>query len=298
MNPIFFNCLLLYLSVIFISLLQSRFKLIKDDPVTYFILLLIVPFIVLGKAKSVKTWTGLTAFEVFGYTLVMAYMNAKRIVPKVNEGYIYAYSLFHWYLLYDTIILKGFNFLTILVLGISIYPTFLILRSSFEHKILSRRNKIILYYWFLFTIVFTYLDQVALEIVQPVFELREINFTNTIIVLYSAIPLYFVATTFALLFVGIPAVHLDRSSRSFKERWSEAMEEWRQIVSHKLENYVEYQINFVQVFFLTVSSAILFYVDYMQNIRQFLIFIYTVLIPLVFFYLKVTPKSNIETESE
>lgn len=76
------------------------------------------------------------------------------------------------------------------------------------------------------------------------------------------------------------------------------MEEWRQIVSHKLENYVEYQINFVQVFFLTVSSAILFYVDYMQNIRQFLIFIYTVLIPLVFFYLKVTPKSNIETESE
>ena len=297
MNPIIFNCVLLYLTVIFLSLIQSRFRLIKDDPLTYFLLLIIMPFLLLGKAKGIKTWTGLTAFEIFGYTLVIAYFNAKRILPKINEGYIYAYTLFHWYLLYDTINIKGFNFWMILVLAISIYPTYLIIKSSFEHKILEQRSKIILYYWFLFTIGFTYADQVALDIVEPVMALTKIDFRNTMFVLFSAVQLYFISTILALMFVGIPFFHLDRSSDKWKVRWKRAMDDWREILTHKLDNYIEYQINVVQVIYITIFSLILFYIDTVENFRQILIFIYTVLLPVIFFYFKWTPKSNMGTDN-
>jgi hypothetical protein len=255
-----------------------------------------MPFLLLGKAKGIKTWTGLTTFEIFGYTLVIAYFNAKRILPKVNEGYIYAYTLFHWYLLYDTISLKGIHFWTALVFTISLYPTFLIIKTSFEHKLLDQRSKIILYYWFLFTIGFTYADQVALDIVHPVTALTEIDLKNTLFVIFSAIPLYFISTILALLFVGIPIFHLNRSSESFKVRWKNAMTEWREILTHKLDNYIEYQINTVQVIYITLFSFILFYIDSVENFRQVLIFVYTVLLPLIFFYIKWTPESNLKKD--
>jgi len=296
MNPVIVNCVILYLIVIFLSLIQSRFRLIKDDPFTYFLLLIIMPFLILGKAKGIKTWTGLTAFEIFGYTLIIAYFNAKRILPRINEGYIFAYTLFHWYLLYDTITIKGLNFWTVFVLIISVYPTYLIIRSSFEHKMLKQRNKIILYYWFLFTIGFTYADQVALDIVKPVTALTNIEVRNTMFLLFSAVQLYFISTILSLLFVGIPVFHFDRSSDSFKVRWERAKDEWREILTHKLDNYIEYQINLVQVVYIALLSGILFYIDAVENFRHILIFIYTVLFPVVFFYFKWTPKSNIGTE--
>lgn len=296
MNPILFNCVFLYVTVILLSLLQSRFRLIKDEPLTYFLLLLIMPILIAGKAKGIKTWTELTVVEIFGYTLVIAFFNAKRILPRINEGYIYAYTLFHWYLLLDTIHLKGLNFWTSFVIIISVYPTYLIIRSSFEHKVLEQKNKIILYYWFLTTIAFTYADQVALHIIQPVTALRSINFTNSLIVLLAAIQLYFIATIFSLLFVGIPFFHLDRSSDKWKVRWKRAMADWRDILNHKLDNYIEYQISVVQVFYITVLSGILFYIDIFSNFRQALIFIYTVAFPVLFFYIKWTPEKNIEQE--
>lgn len=294
MNPVIFNCVLLYLTVILLSLAQSRLRLLKDDPLTYVLLLVFVPFFVLGKAKGIKTWTELTGFEIFGYTIVMAYINAKRILPKVNEAYIFAYTLFHWYLLVDTANLKGVNFWVAVVLVISVYPTYLIVKSAFEHKKLDGRSKIILYYWFLFTIVFTYIDQVALDIVTPITTLTTISFSNSMVVLVSAIQLYFISTILSLLFVGIPFFHLSRSSNSFKVRWRSAMEDWREILTHKLDNYIEYQVSTVQVVYITIFSAILFYIDVVEGIRAILIFVYTVLLPLVFFYLKMTPKSNIE----
>lgn len=255
-----------------------------------------MPFLILGKAKGIKTWTDLTALEIFGYTLVIAYFNAKRILPRINEGFIYAYTLFHWYLLYDTIHIKGFNFWTILVLTISLYPTYLIIKSSLEHKILDQRSKIILYYWFLFTIGFTYVDQVAMDIIQPITALIKIDFSNTMFVFFSAIQLYFISTILALMFVGIPIFHLERSSDNFKVRWKKAMDDWREILTHKLDNYIEYQINIVHVIYITIFSGILFFIDSVENFRQILIFIYTVLLPLVFFYFKWTPERNIETE--
>jgi hypothetical protein len=294
MNPIIVNCILLYLTVVILSLLQSRLRIVKDDPSTYLMLLVLLPILIFAKAKGIKTWTGLTAFEIFGYTLMIGYVNAKRILPRINEGYIYAYTLFHWYLLYDTINIKGFNFWLILVLSISIYPTYLIIKSSFEHKKLEQNSKIILYYWFLFTIGFTYADQVALDIVEPVTALTKIDFGNSMIILFSAVQLYFISTIFSLIFVGIPFFHLDRSSEKFKIRWKLAMIDWREILKHKLDNYIEYQINIVQVIYITVFSIVLFYIDTVENFRQILIFIYTVLLPVVFFYLKWTPKSNVE----
>lgn len=296
MNPIIVNCVVLYLTVILLSLLQSRFRLFKDDPATYLILVIIMPFLILGKAKGIKTWTGLTGIEIFGYTLFVAYLNAKSILPKINEGYIYAYTLFHWYLLYDTINLKGFNTFLVIILLISIYPTFLIIKSSFEFKVLKPTSKIVLYYWFLFTIAFTYIDQVALEIVDPILALSSLSFKNTMVVLLSAVQLYFISTVLSLLFVGVPFFHLDRSSDSFSMRWKKAMKDWREILTHKLDNFIEYQINIVHVIYITICSLFLFYFDTVGQLRQVLIFIYNVVLPVVFFYFKWSPEKNIDKE--
>lgn len=258
-----------------------------------------MPFLVLGKLSKggrVLTWVELTSFEVFAFTLMMAYLSTKNILPKVNEGYIYAYTLFHWYLLADTINIAGLNFWLIIVMIISVYPTYLIIKSSFEHKVLERKNKIILYYWFLFTIAFTYVDQVALDIIEPVLQLTKINFANAIVVFISATQVYFISTVLSLLFVAIPIFHLDRSSRSFNVRWKEAKEECREILDHKLDNYIEYQVSTMQVFNITVFSGILFWIDTISDFRPYLIFIYTVVMPLVFFYFKWTPEKNVEMD--
>ena len=297
-NPMHFNCVLLYLTVVLISLLQSRFKIFKDDPWLFVLLLFLTPIIVLGKVKGKMTWTTITGFEIWGWTMVLAFFNPKRIVPKVNEGYIYAYTLFHWYLLIDTIITKGLGFWLGLVLVISLYPTILIVKSTLEHKKLSYKDKLILYYWFLFAITFTYINQVALDIIQPILVVYEVNFASTIYVLFTAVQLYFIATSFSLLFVGIPIFHLDRSSDKWKVRWARAMSEWKEIVDYKLGNYVEYQISFVQFFYITFISAVLFFLDFAIHFRLFLIFIYTVIFPLTFFYLKYTPDANLEEEND
>jgi hypothetical protein len=178
MNPVLINCILLYALVILFSLLQTRFKLITDSPLTFFLLLFLVPLIIFGKASArhIDTWTELTGFEIFGYTLVWSYINAKFLVPKINEGYILAYTLFHWYLLADTIAVKGFNNWMIFVVVISIVPTLLVLKASFEHKILSQTQKTVLYYWFLFTVTFTYIDQAALKIITPIIALETVDF--------------------------------------------------------------------------------------------------------------------------
>jgi len=283
---------MLYLTVILLSLLQSRFKIVKDDPWVFLFLIIFVPIIGFGKAAKLKSWTSITGVEIWFWTLMLAYFNPKRIVPRINEGYIYAYTLFHWYLLSDTIISKGINFWTVSVCLISIFPTFLIIKSTLENKKLKYKNKLILYYWFLFAITFTYIDQVALDIIQPILALYEINFANSIYVLVTAIQLYFIATSFSLLFVGIPFFHLDRSFDSWKERWKKAKDDWRETVNHKLGNFVEYQITFTQFFLITVLSGILFLLDQSYDFRLYLIFIYTVFFPLIFFYIKFTPKEN------
>jgi hypothetical protein len=114
------------------------------------------------------------------------------------------------------------------------------------------------------------------------------------VVFFSAVQLYFISTVLSLIFVGIPFFHLSKGSESFRVRWQQAKEDCREILAHKLDNYIEYQINPVQVFYITVFSAVLFYIDYVEGIRPHLIFIYTVLFPLFFFYFKWTPGKNIE----
>lgn len=294
MNPVAFNCIFLYITVVILSLVQSKFRIYKDDPLSFILCLVLTPIVIFGKAAKIGTWTGITGFEICGWTLILAYMNPKRIVPRINEGYIYAYSLFHWYLLIRTIEEKGFTYLLIFITIISVYPTFLICKSSLEHKKLSYKNKLTLYYWFLFTIVFTYADQVALEIVKPILALYEVNLMTTIYVIFTAIQLYFIATTLSLLFVGIPIFHLDRSMDSFKNRWKKAMEDWRETVSHKLGNYIEYQINWSQFVLITIVSCFLFLIDYNYKFRFLLITFYTVVFPIIFFYIKWTPEENLE----
>jgi hypothetical protein len=297
-NPVLFNCVLLYLTVVLLSLLQSRFRIIKDDPWVFCFLVVLTPLVMLGKSAKLKTWTSITGFEIFGWTLVLSYFNPKRIVPRINEGYIFAYTLFHWYLLVDTISAKGLGFWLGLVLAISVYPTILIIKSALEHKKLSYQEKLTLYYWFLFAIIFTYIDQVSLDIIQPILALYEVNFATTTYVLITAVQLYFIATSFSLLFVGIPVFHLDRSGRSFKTRWAEAMRDWKETVTHKLGNFVEYQISFVQFFYITIISAGLFYLDNAYNFRLYLIFFYTVIFPIIFFYIKYTPDTNLEETND
>ncbi len=293
-NPVIINCLFLYLTVIILSLLQSRFRIYKDNPVSFVIMLLVVPLMVFGKSKGIKTWTGLTGMQIFGYTLVLSLMSARRILPKLNEGYIYAYTLLHWYLLIELFKIKGIGFWDCFVSLVSIYPTYLIIKAVFEYKLLSRRHKMILYYWFLFTVAFTFIDQFALEILTPILTLREVSFENYIIIFFSAIQLYFISTIFGLIFTAIPLFHLDRNSEKFKVRWRKAMREWRKLLNSQLDDFIEYQINYVQLFYITILTSILFYLDNVSNFRQGLIFTYTVVLPIVFFYLKWTPIKNIE----
>lgn len=296
MNPVVFNCITLYILVVILSLIQSRFKIYSDNPLMFFLCLVLTPLAILGKAGKIGTWTGITGFEIFGWTLILAYMNPKRIVPRINEGYIYAYTLFHWYLLSKTIEQKGFTYLLGFVAFISVYPTFLIFKSSLEHKKLSYKNKLTLYYWFLFTIMFTYIDQVALDIIQPILSLDFINVASFVYVIVTAVQLYFISTTFSLIFVGIPIFHLDKSSDNFKTRWKRAMSDWREIVTHKLDNYIEYQINSAQLFLITIVSVFLFTMDHMYNFRFFLNLFYTVVFPVLFFYIKWTPEENFQQE--
>ncbi len=294
MNPVIFNCITLYLAVVFISVLQSRFRIIKDNPGVFFLLLFLGPVLVLGKAKGLKTWTELTGFEIWGWTLLLAYFNPKRILPRINEGYIYSYTLFHWYLLVEAIQFKGFNFWLLFVVVISCFPTFLIVKAVLQHKRLGYAEKLVLYYWFLFAISFTYIDQVALDIFTPILALYEINFANSSYVLMTAIQLYFIATSFSLLFIGIPLFYLEKGSAPLKVRWRNAMNDWREVVSHKLGNFVEYQIDIYQFILITIVSGTLFYLDHAYNFRLYLILLYTVLFPLVFFYLKWSPDENLE----
>lgn len=72
------------------------------------------------------------------------------------------------------------------------------------------------------------------------------------------------------------------------------MDDWRELLNHKLDGYIEYQINTIQVFYIVVKSGVLFYIDFIGNFRHILIFIYTVVIPLGFFYIEWSPNSNLE----
>ena len=68
-NPVLFNCVLLYFTVILLSLVQSRFRIFKDDPWVFILLLILTPIFVLGKTKNIKTWTGITGAEIWGWTI-------------------------------------------------------------------------------------------------------------------------------------------------------------------------------------------------------------------------------------
>jgi hypothetical protein len=289
MNAVVINCTLLYVLVIVFSLFQTRFKLITDSPITFFIFIFLFPIIIYWKAvaKGINTWTELTGFEIFAYTLIWSFINAKFLVPRINEGYILAYTLFHWYLLADTISLKGFNFWMIFVLTISIIPTILVFKASFEHKMLSQKQKIILYYWFLFTIIFTYIDQAALKIITPIIAMESVDFASTAYICITAVQLYFISTTLSLLFVGMPFFHVSNSTP-----WKQAVKECAEIRKHKLDNYIEYQISMTTSLSIIVVSGLLFYLDYEYNFRSYLIAFYTLVLPLIFFYFKWTPNIN------
>ncbi|MGQ0828973.1 MAG: hypothetical protein ACT4ON_11340 [Bacteroidota bacterium] len=296
MNPIVFNCVLLYLFVVAFSLLQSRLKLIKDSPISFVFVVLVVPFLIYAKTASKRpnlTWTELTGFEILGYTLVISFMNAKRIVPKLNEGFIYAYTLFHWYILSETINKIGFNFILITISIISVYPTFLIIKNAFEDKLVTRQEKIILYYWFLFIIGYTYINEVALNVIQPIFTMNEITLSSIIIIAFSALQLYFISTVLSLLFISVPLFHMDKGMESFSIRWDRAVAERNEILKHKLDNYIEYQINIPQVATITAFSALLFFLDHIYNCPAITTIIYTVLLPLFYFYFKISPSKNI-----
>ena len=89
---------------------------------------------VFAKAGKIGTWTGITGFEIFGWTLIMAYLNPKRIVPRINEGYIYAYTLFHWYLLVRTIEEKGFTYILIFISTNHNMLIYIIVRSRINNN--------------------------------------------------------------------------------------------------------------------------------------------------------------------
>ena len=295
MNPMIFNCFLLFVFVILLSIFQSRFRVVKDSPLSFVVIVIVVPFLVLGKAKNIKSWDDLTGLEIFTYTLMLAYLFPKRIVPKLNEGFIYAYTLLHWYLVIDAINRVGYNFWNVAIALLSIFPTILIIKNAFEDKALERKEKIVLYYWFLFIVGYCFISQWAQNIIHPVLTSYEISYQSTFLIFISAVQLYFISTILTLWFVAIPAFHLDKGSEPFKVRWQQAKRSWRKILNCELDNYIEYQINRIQVFYITVTSVFIFFLDYSyQSFRPYLIIVYTIVLPLIYFYLKVVPEENLE----
>lgn len=290
MNPVVFHCVLLFCLIILLSVFQSRFKVITHSPWTFILIIILVPFLVYFKVSSKGhnySWEALTGFEIFGYTLIWSYLNARFFVPKINEGYILAYTLFYWYLLLDTILLKGFNYWMIFFTIISVLPTIIVLRAAFERKVLNRTNKLVIYYWFLFTIIFTFIDQTALDIIVPISVGKQVTVASVLHVFIMSIQLYFISTMLSLLYIGIPIFHMGRGTS-----WKQAKKECNEIRKYKLDNYVEYQISVVTAICIILVSGLLFYLDYQFNFRNYLILFYTLLFPIVFFYLKLAPRES------
>lgn len=294
MNPIVFNCFLLFILVIVMSLLQSQFRIIKENPIGFCFTVFIFPLLVFGKAsaKGMNTWTSITGFEIWAYTMMLALINVKQILPKINEAYIYAYTLLHWYFLIENIAGIGFNFWLSVIMLISVYPTLLIVKNVFVHRELNRTDKAILFYWFLFCVSFTYIDQVALHIIAPILTMDEIGLYSLFIIFFSAIQLYFISTIFTLLFFGIPLFHGGKG-----DSWKIKMKEWREMLNYKIDCYVEYQVSTPLVLLITLVSTVLFYYDYQNGFRAELIYIYTIVFPIVFFYLKLSPDNNLNIVS-
>jgi hypothetical protein len=277
------------------SLLQSKFKIVKESPIGFVFIIVVLPILIFGKAASrgIHTWTGIAGAEIMGYTLVLAYMYAKHIMPKINEAYIYVYTLLHWYFLLENISNIGWNFWLMATFIVSVYPTFLILKNVFIYKELTRRNKAILFYWFLFTVLFTYADQMALNIIAPVLTQYEISIASIFVIFLSAIQLYFMATTLTLLFLGVPLFHGGNG-----DTWKEKMRDWRKLLAHKLNSYVEYQVSWQIVVLITIISLALFYYDYNNDFRSELIYIYTIVFPIIFFYFKISPENSLKENDD
>lgn len=288
------NCVLLYVFVVLLSLVQSRFRIVKDNPWLFAILVIVVP--VIGYVKIMSRHRDYSAIEVTGleilfWVIMVAYMGAKHIVPRIHEGYIFAYTLFHWYLLFDTAALKGWNSLLLIVAVISVFPTLLMFLHVCIKRVPGRLEKMTLYYWFLFTIVFTYSDQVLLDIVHPIAAFRQTDMLVIAYLLLSAVQLYFIAMMLSLLFLGMPFTHFDRGG-SRRERRRSGYKEWNELLEHKLDHFIDYQVSIVGILAIIVVSGILFWLDRQYELRSMLIFVYTVALPLVFFYLRYSSDSK------
>jgi Na+/H+ antiporter NhaC len=134
-----------------------------------------------------------------------------------------------------------------------------------------------------------------MDIIKPLLTDYEITLKSTLLIFLSAVQLYFISTVLSLLFVGIPIFHMDRTSQPLKVRWARAMKDWRKLLKCKLDNYIEYQINTIQVVYITITSGFLFLIDASYaGARAFSIIIYTIILPLIYFYFKEVPEQNIE----
>jgi hypothetical protein len=293
MDPFTFYTFFIFGVTVLLSALQSRFKIVREYPIVFWSMVFFIPVFTMlhGPMENMS----ITGFHVAIFTLILAYINPQRMSPRVNEGYIYAYTLFHWYLLIMTLIETGITFWLGVVLVISILPTHLIVKAIFQHDRLEYAEKVILYYWFLFTVIFTFIDQVAMGIVHPFMDMHMVSWENTLYALITAIQLYFIAACFSLIFVGIPLFHIERSGGTLSGRWRRATRECRELRKLKLGNFIEYQISMKEFLVITGISICLFALDLAsEDFRQPLIFVYTVIFPAVFFYLRLTPKENLE----
>ena len=75
------------------------------------------------------------------------------------------------------------------------------------------------------------------------------------------------------------------------------MQDWKKLLQHKLDHYIEYQINYIQVIYISCGSLLLFYMDASYVfMRPYTIIIYTIVLPLVYFYFKAVPAANLDEE--
>lgn len=289
MWPELINGLVLYFGVIVIMLLQTRFQPVRETPWLFGIMTVLLPVWLYFRFNhhDPDTLVFTTWYVLAVYVIFMTFHSSRNASPVLNETYILTYTLLFWYVFISSIIETGFNPWWLLVPAIGIVPTFVILKASFQHKKLSELEKLILIYWFLFTVVFNYVDQFFLGHVHPALTSHAVSFEHISALLFTATQLYFIGTAAALFLGSLPLFRFGKHTT-----WKEAVKNAHEVRGNKLNAFVDFQAHPILSMTVIVCSILVFFLDYAFGLRAYVMLLYFFVFPLVFFYLKWSPENK------
>lgn len=294
MGPISAYSLLFQLLIILLSIWQTRMSILKKwnwafwAGVFFSFLFTLVAYEGIGSNPIIALL--FTAY----WTFLLTFTQPKQVAPKMNEAYIYLYTLYFWYVLGSDIYQNPNNLLLYGFAAIAMYPSLLILRACFSPKVLESNQKVVLFFWFLVCVIFIYLNEVFVKNLFPYMAVHKYSFVGFTYTLISAVQVYFMAIIISFALISNPIAHLDRDGRSFATRWKEAKRDSKKIIETALQQYINFQLSKLQWLYLTLGSFFIFYLDAIYEAHLYTLLLYTLVMPLVYFYFKWSPPDNTE----